>query len=90
MVQRSPGGGSGGELLPVPMHADAPSDVPRDETGNRFTQLWFVDREITEVWDEHFAGLGDAFEAAGLGRLVFVSPYRATVPGTDRFTDELW
>jgi hypothetical protein len=78
------------ELLPVPMHAGAPSDVPRDEAENRFTQLWFVDREITEVWDEHFAGLGADFEAAGLGRLVFVSPFRSTIPGTDRFTDQLW
>jgi len=78
------------EFLPVPMHAGAPSDVPRDESGNRFTQLWFVDREITEVWDEHFARLGEDFERDGLGRLVFVAPYRGTVPGTDRYTDQLW
>jgi hypothetical protein len=78
------------EFLPVPMHAGAPSDVPRDEAGNRFTQLWFVDREITEVWDEHFARLGEDFEREGLGRLVFVAPYRGTVPGTDRYTDQLW
>ncbi len=78
------------ELTPIPMHAGAPSDVPRDEATDRFLQLWFVDEEITEVWDDRFAGLGADFAAAGLGELVFVSPFRATVPGTDTWADQLW
>lgn len=78
------------EFTPVPMHAGAPSDVPRDDATDRFLQLWFVDDDIHDVWDERFAGLGAAFAASGLGELVFVSPFRATVPGTDIYTDELW
>jgi len=78
------------ELTPVPMHAGAPSDVPRDEATDRFLQLWFVDDDIHDVWDERFAGLGREFAATGLGELVFVSPFRATVPGTDTFADQLW
>lgn len=80
-----------GVFTPVPMHAGAPSDVPRDEATDRFLQLWFLDdEEIDSVWEERFAGMGHDFSVAGLGELIFVSPFRATVPGTDRFTDELW
>ena len=41
------------------------------------------------MWDEP-AGLGEEFAAAGLGELVYVSPFRATVPGTDTYADQLW
>jgi hypothetical protein len=78
------------ELTPIPMHAGAPSDVPRDEATDRFCQLWFVDDDLPSVWDERFAGLGAELEEAGLARLLFVSPFRPTVPGTDAWTDQLW
>ncbi|MEJ7585871.1 MAG: hypothetical protein WKF43_17715 [Acidimicrobiales bacterium] len=78
------------EFTPVPMHAGAPSDVPRDEATDRFLQLCFVDEDIHDVWDDRFAGLGEAFAAAQLGELLFVSPFRATVPGTDTYSDQLW
>ena len=72
------------------MHAGAPSDVPRDEAADRFLRLYFVDDDLPAVWDERFAPLGDDFAAAGLGELVFVSPFRSTIPGTDTYTDQLW
>ena len=78
------------EFTAIPMHAGAPSDVPKDDAADRFCQLWFVDDEITEVWEDRFAHLGEDFAAAGLGRLVLVAPFRGTVPGTDRYTDQLW
>jgi hypothetical protein len=87
---RGLGAAVGASFDPIAMHAGAPSDVPRDEATDRFLHLWFVDDDLPTVWDERFAGLGTAFEASGLGRLVFVSPFRATIPGTDTFTDELW
>jgi hypothetical protein len=34
--------------------------------------------------------MGDAFAAAGLGSIVFASPFLATVLGTDTYTDQLW
>lgn len=80
----------GAEFTPVPLQGDAPSDVPRDGGLDRFTQVWFVDDDLPAVWEDRFAGLGAEFEAAGLGRLVWVSPFRATVPGTDTYTDQLW
>jgi hypothetical protein len=78
------------EFTPVPLQGDAPKDVPRDSGENRFTQLYFVDDDLPAVWDERFASLGADLERDGIGRAVFVSPFRATVPGTDRYTDELW
>jgi hypothetical protein len=78
------------ELTPIPMHAGAPSDVPRNEAENQFLQLYFVDDDLPAVWEDRFAGLGDDFAAAGLGSLLFVSPFRATVPGTDTYADQLW
>jgi hypothetical protein len=80
----------GVELTPVPLLGDAPSDVPRSETGNRFAQLWFVDGDLPAEWAASYATLGARLEAAGLARTLFVSPFRATVPGTDTYTDQLW
>jgi hypothetical protein len=87
---RGLGAAVGASFDPIAMHAGAPSDVPRDDATDRFLHLWFVDDDLPAVWEERFAGLGADFEAAGLGSLIFVSPFRATVPGTDRFTDQLW
>jgi hypothetical protein len=52
--------------------------------------MWFVDDDPLAGWDKRFAGHGEDLEASGLGRIVFASPFLATVPGTDRYTDELW
>jgi hypothetical protein len=80
----------GAELTSVPMHAGAPSDVPADDATERFCQLWFVDDDLPATWADTFAPLGAEFAAAGLGELLAVSPFRATVPGTDTYTDQLW
>jgi hypothetical protein len=78
------------EMTPVPLLADAPSDVPRDTNEHRFLQLYFLDAPVLDVWHEHFAGLGADLDAAGLGTVLFASPFLATCPGTDTYTDRLW
>ena len=75
---------------PLPLLSDRPGDVPEDTTTNRVLMMWFVDDDPLAVWDERFAGHGEDLEASGLGRIVFASPFLATVPGTDRYADELW
>jgi hypothetical protein len=77
-------------FTPVPLLADAPKDVPRDTAADRFLQLYFLEEDPVAVWDERFAGLGDAFGKTGYGRIVFASPFIATIPGTDTYTDQLW
>lgn len=80
----------GAELTAVPLPAKAAKGVRADSAENRFCQLWFVDDDLPATWDDTFASLGDRFAQAGLGELVFVAPFRATVPGTDTYTDQLW
>jgi hypothetical protein len=76
-------------LTPKPLFDDAPGDVPRDTVANRFLRLTFVTESPLEVWDDRFAGEGAALADSGLGQLVFASPFLATVPGTDTYTDQL-
>jgi hypothetical protein len=77
-------------FTPIPLLGNAPSDVPRDEAKDRFCHLYFVEGDPVAIWDEKFASLGDDLAASGLGTVVFASPFIATVPGTDTYTDQLW
>jgi hypothetical protein len=75
---------------PLPLLIDAPGDVPRSEGDDRrLLTLWFLDRDPAEVWD----GVRSAVAAIGSGgraTVVAALPFVPTVPGTDRYTDELW
>jgi len=76
---------------PLPLLADAPGDVPRGETpGERVLALCFVDEAPDGPWTGVFAPLGSALAEAGLGAVVWASPFLGTVPGTDTYTDQLW
>lgn len=88
--ERPPLGTVGNQLTPLPLPDTAPPDVRANSGENRFCQLWFVDDDLPTVWGERFAPLGEEFAAAGLGDLLAVSPFRATIPGTDTYTDRLW
>jgi len=74
----------------MPLLDDAPPDVPRDPaTHRRFMQLWFVDDKPESVWST-VESSAKAFEASGLGHVVFASPFKPTIVGTDTYTDQLW
>ena len=76
---------------PLPLLADAPGDVPRDDkVDDRVLLLCFVDEDPTASFGTVFAPLGAAAEAAGVGRVQWASPFIGTVPGTDTYTDQLW
>jgi hypothetical protein len=75
---------------PLPLRGDRPADVPDQPTANRFVHLYFSLEDPLAVWDDRYASLGDDLAAAGMGQVLFASPFLATVPGTDRYTDELW
>jgi hypothetical protein len=75
---------------PTPLPLDRMSYVKQVEgTDTRLTLLWFLQRDPREVWEEHFAGLGEETAAAGLGRAELVAPFIPTVPGTDTYVDQL-
>jgi hypothetical protein len=51
--------------------------------------LHFLDADPDEAWPASFGDHAARLEAAGVGRLVFAAPFRPTVPGTDRYADEV-
>ncbi len=63
-----------------------PSDVPRAEgSEQRFVHLYFVNRAPLAAWDDEFEKrIGE------LPGVTLASPFLATVPGTDTYTDQLW
>jgi hypothetical protein len=65
---------------------EGPSDVPRAEgSDRRFVHLYFLERDPIEAWDADFEK-----RIAGLPGVTFASPFLATIPGTDTYTDQLW
>ena len=77
-------------FTPLPLLGDAPADVPRTEgSDDLLLCLWFLDTDAEGLWptilDEH----RDALEAKGGGRLVWASPFKPTIVGTDSYADEL-
>jgi hypothetical protein len=74
----------------MPLLDDAPPDVPRDPaTNRRFMQMWFVEDGPDSGWSDVKA-VTDEFNGSGLGSIVFASPFKTTIPGTDTYTDQLW
>ena len=74
----------------MPLLDDAPPDVPRDPaTNRRFMQMWFVEDAPDSGWHT-IQSVAKEFDASGLGSIVFASPFKTTIPGTDTYTDQLW
>jgi hypothetical protein len=86
-------GGPVGQVLaftPRPLLADAPGDVPRGATSDaRLLLLWFLDAEPAGVWSSLFAEHPAQVSKAGVGEVVWASPFIPTIPGTDIYTDQL-
>ncbi|MEX2395007.1 MAG: hypothetical protein WD826_11070 [Actinomycetota bacterium] len=73
---------------PFPMPPGQPSDVPSStDDEQRFLQLWFCERDPSEIWDV-FEGLPKAY--GDQAEILLASPFKGTIPGTDTYTDELW
>src|SRR5437899_491412 len=77
-------------FTPMPLPADK-SPYVKDVEGvdTRLTLLWFTEGDPADVWDDAFAGAGEQVAKTGLGRVELVAPFIPTVPGTERYVDEL-
>ena len=77
---------SAGESEPqnVPMHLGSRAGGPE-----RLCQLFFVNGDVRAPL-ERFRSYTQAIESAGLARAQLVAPLVRTVPGTDRYVEELW
>jgi len=58
--------------------------------GDRLMLVHFLETGAQECWAQCFAGLGKTIDDSGRARTLMVAPFVPTVPGTDRYTDELW
>jgi hypothetical protein len=69
----------------IPLPPGAPVTQPGTEgVQRREMQLWFADSEPENWWPEVEA------YAAGDVNVRWAAPFIPTIPGTDRYTDELW
>jgi hypothetical protein len=92
-TERVPRSGSpvamGTVFAPMPLPADKQPYV-KDVEGldTRLTILWFTEGDSLDAWDE-FADAGDRVAATGLGRVELMAPFTPTLPGTEKYVDEL-
>ena len=76
---------------PEPLPDDAPSYVIRPPgLERRSLQLFFLEGDPRDGWEARFAAQDAWLREAGLGHVSWAAPFIPTLPGTDRYTDELW
>jgi hypothetical protein len=79
-------------LRPQPLPDDAPGNVPRPdpaELANRWLLLVFLENEPLPVWPGLAQDFDRAMTGSGLGRVIHAASFIPTVPGTDRYVDEI-
>ena len=77
-------------LTPLPLPEDSPVySPPPAGFDRRHLEIYFLDEDPRSCWTDFFADMGKTHEAAGMGPLHFVAGFIPTVPGTDRYTDEV-
>lgn len=73
---------------PTPLPGDRMTYVKQVEgVDTRLTLLWFLEEDPRTCWTEHFADLESLGGTEATVELV--APFVPTVPGTDRYVDEL-
>ena len=75
-------------LSPRPRPEGAVQAADSSVWPNRTAWLHFLDAEPAGAWSDAFGDHAARLEAAGVGRLIFASPFQPTIPGSDRFADE--
>ena len=79
-------------LRPLPLPDDSPSYVPRPdprELDARYLLLSFLEGDPKSDWSARFTALGRDLATSGLGKVIYAGPFIPTVPGTDKYVDEL-
>ena len=78
-------------FTPRPKEAWWPAAYPEVEgVGDRLFVVCFTETDPRDCWDSHFAGLGDALDASGVGRIRLAAPFVPCLVGTDTHADTLW
>jgi hypothetical protein len=86
----TPGVGQTLLMRPIPLPEGAPVTQPgMDRLRQRSLLLRFADVEPSHAAGQSADQMAK-LEADGLGRLLWQSAFRPTIPGTDTYTDQLW
>ena len=79
-------------LRPLSLPDDAPAYVPRpapEILDGRYLLLSFLEAQPQGWWSEKYRALDKAIAESGMARLVYAAPFIPTIPGTDKYVDEL-
>jgi hypothetical protein len=57
--------------------------------AGRLALLWFLDEDPRESWADTFAVEPARVGGTGIATMSFLAPFIPTIPGTDRYVDEL-
>ena len=76
------------DLLQLP-EASPVYVAPDEGADRRGLEIFFLDRTPDAVWAEEFAAFGEAQEKAGMGHVSMAAGFVPTLPGTDRYVDEV-
>lgn len=79
-------------LSPQPLPDEVPSYVPRvrsEELQRRRLLLHFFDAQPVHCWRSFTASLSTQLQALQVGDIVYAAPFIPTIPGTDRYVDQL-
>ena len=77
-------------LDPMPLPPEVPAYIPRPPDLERRSLLaYFVETDPRQCWRESFEPQGRLLAETGLGTVSLAAAFVPTVPGTDRYADEL-
>jgi hypothetical protein len=77
-------------LEPMPLPAEVPAYIPRPTDLERRSLLaFFVEVDPRHCWREFFEPQARRLAETGLGSVSLAAPFIPTIPGSDRYADEL-
>ena len=77
-------------LDPFQLPKESPAYVaPAPGSDRRGLELYFLDRDPRDGWETLFGSYGEKHARAGMGEVAFAAGFIPTLPGTDRYVDEV-
>lgn len=77
-------------LEPMPLPPEVPAYIPRPtDLERRALVAYFVEADPRRCWSDFFLAQADRLARTGLGSVSLAAPFIPTIPGSDRYADEL-
>jgi hypothetical protein len=75
--------------VPDSVSPDYVSCVDEQVLAKRYLLLSFLEEDPQLCWPDKFANVGIDMQGSGYGKVVYAAPFIPTVPGTDKYLDQL-